>query len=159
MLFESFPSKQLSKTSDVVKSSIWGRPSMEFAIHIYPHDIHWQTNIVMTFYHSIAFGKPPISAWASGVLQPRKPRVVVYFFQNVHIMTLMVGFGWGGAITLKLLCLRLGWSLGWVGWGNNPQVTTSMSWVGVWVGWGGAITLKLLRLCHGLEFGLGGVGQ
>lgn len=81
MLFESFPSKQLSKTSDVVKSSIWGRPSMEFAIHIYPHDIHWQTNIVMTFYHSIAFGKPPISAWASGVgrmeLQPRKPRVVV----------------------------------------------------------------------------------
>ena len=46
-----------------------------------------------------------------------------------------------------------------MGWGNNPQVTTSMSWVGVWVGWGGAITLKLLRLCHVLGFGWDGVGQ
>jgi hypothetical protein len=73
-----------------------------------------------------------IYIYASGL---KTTRVVVWFLENEHIMTLTDGFGWGRATTLKLPCTA--WAGVCVGGDNNVQSTTSTSWVGVWVVWGG----------------------
>ena len=73
-----------------------------------------------------------IYIFASGL---KTTRVVVWFLENEHIMTLTDGFGWGGPTTFKLPCTA--WVGVCVGWDNNVQSTTSTSWVGVWVVWGG----------------------